>query len=381
MKQRFLRRAFAMAIALLVSGNLLAQITIDGRVNPDEVGTGADKYELLGAFTATNTGFGDWGMEKLYGAASATKLYLAVVGAVEGGDPRNAFKIYIEVPNKEGIALGTPLPSGQLGEGSAFQLANEILDLEAVYGFAIRGGAPNLTATAVDYTNLVDGKAREVNFGDVPNTGAVVTVPENAAYPLFNGTRMAFNNAANLTAHAAEGGTAAWEIELDMSALGIQASDEITVFAAMTGGNGQFYSGNTIPEITRADITSNFGNSPAFNNNTLYPGVQAVTFSVSTLLATFKPAEELSLKAFPNPFSDQTSISFRVKGGVQPVSISIFNYLGQEVRSLVKDARAAGVYREAFDGRNDTGSRLARGTYIAKIQVGDTYSSQRLVIK
>ena len=68
----------------------------------------------------------------------------------------------------------------------------------------------------------------------------------------------------------------------------------------------------------------------------------------------------------PNPFNPTTEIAFDVADNAQ-ISISIFNMLGQRVRSLVNEHRAPGQYTVTWDGRDDSGNGLSSGIYFYRM--------------
>ena len=65
---------------------------------------------------------------------------------------------------------------------------------------------------------------------------------------------------------------------------------------------------------------------------------------------------------FPNPFNPTTSIPFALPSRAQ-VRLSVFNVLGQRVRTLLDGPVEAGYHRLAWDGRNDAGYQAGAGVY------------------
>jgi len=70
---------------------------------------------------------------------------------------------------------------------------------------------------------------------------------------------------------------------------------------------------------------------------------------------------------YPNPFNPATTIGFQINSAGL-VKLSIFNVLGQEVRTLVNELKPVGNYQVVWDGRNNYGNVLPTGTYIYKLQ-------------
>jgi hypothetical protein len=72
---------------------------------------------------------------------------------------------------------------------------------------------------------------------------------------------------------------------------------------------------------------------------------------------------------YPNPFTETTRVRFRHNQDVgQPVTLSIFSTEGVRIRTidLKTDARTMDV---TWDGRNDSGTQVASGMYIVRVQL------------
>lgn len=72
---------------------------------------------------------------------------------------------------------------------------------------------------------------------------------------------------------------------------------------------------------------------------------------------------------FPNPFRTTTKITLDLSVN-SDVTVTIYNILGQRVRTLVQENRLANVYTIEWDGRDDNGSRVANGIYFCHIRAG-----------
>ena len=76
---------------------------------------------------------------------------------------------------------------------------------------------------------------------------------------------------------------------------------------------------------------------------------------------------------YPNPFNPRTVVSSQLPVA-SDVQIVVYDMLGREVAVLVSEHRAAGRYRDTFDG-----SGLASGTYVCRI-VADAFVATRTMI-
>lgn len=82
---------------------------------------------------------------------------------------------------------------------------------------------------------------------------------------------------------------------------------------------------------------------------------------------------------YPNPFQTETVIQYQVgeKGAVQ---IEVYNLLGQRVRMLANKEHAVGKYSVQWDGRNDSGVRVASGVYLYKMSAESFYDSGKMLL-
>jgi len=82
---------------------------------------------------------------------------------------------------------------------------------------------------------------------------------------------------------------------------------------------------------------------------------------------------------YPNPFNPTTNIKFAMpKAG--NVKLTIYNMLGQKVRTLVSNKMKAGRYNVQWNARNDYGARVASGLYFYKMQVNGQHIGSRKMI-
>ena len=81
----------------------------------------------------------------------------------------------------------------------------------------------------------------------------------------------------------------------------------------------------------------------------------------------------------PNPFNPSTTIGYQLPESGQ-VHLSIYNLLGQEVRTLVDATLEAGYYTLDWDGRDDFGRQLASGIYLYRMRVNDFSETRRMML-
>jgi polyhydroxybutyrate depolymerase len=78
------------------------------------------------------------------------------------------------------------------------------------------------------------------------------------------------------------------------------------------------------------------------------------------------PAGVLLPANFPNPFNASTTIPFRVERH-GPVTITVLDAAGRNVRTLLNGVHAAGTYRVVWDGRDASGKPAPSGLYACRM--------------
>ncbi len=373
-----------------------AQIALDGVISANEIGTGGGKYQSLGAFTTPHnatsgpTGFGNAGLLRMYGANSATKLYIGIAGTIEAGG-KNNFQLYMDLPNKSGVPVGTGLPSiagatTSFGTFAGGSIGGTKLELEADAAIAVTGQAD---VQAAIYTSATTAVAKSLGGGaPIPVDGTPSTLPATATtgdYALFANTRVAYkgsatgisDNPGNLNGGGA--GSYALEYEFDRTALGLPSGASIVkVFAAYVSGDA-YWSSDFIPETAGNGKDSgglnNIGFSPDFTDQTRFPGTQSATLSVVVLSSRQADDAVVAMSVFPNPSRGESTVSYQVKGAAQPVSVRVTDLLGRDVQTLLDAPQSAGIHQLRVPMSN-----LAVGVYLVKVQVADKIATRRLAV-
>jgi len=85
---------------------------------------------------------------------------------------------------------------------------------------------------------------------------------------------------------------------------------------------------------------------------------------------------------YPNPFNPSTVISFQLPV-ISEVKLVIYNTNGQFVRTLYSGDMPAGRFEVEWNGKNESGEKVASGVYLAVFKAGDpsTGSGQSFVAK
>ena len=83
--------------------------------------------------------------------------------------------------------------------------------------------------------------------------------------------------------------------------------------------------------------------------------------------------------AVPNPFNPQTRLRFETDAATL-VTVQIVRPDGKRVRRLVSASLGAGVHETIWDGRDDSGRRVAAGVYVATLRAHGETRALRLVL-
>jgi hypothetical protein len=117
---------------------------------------------------------------------------------------------------------------------------------------------------------------------------------------------------------------------------------------------------------------------------TVFSGEAAInenkTQSLTSLEIRQIPTEFALNQNYPNPFNPTTSIRYQLPKEAH-VTISIYNILGNKVRTLVDNqAKPAGYYLVQWDGLNDAGNQLPSGTYLYHINAGSFNATKKMLL-
>lgn len=80
----------------------------------------------------------------------------------------------------------------------------------------------------------------------------------------------------------------------------------------------------------------------------------------------------------PNPMVGSTRIAYDLPERAK-VRLRVFDTAGRRVRTLVDQRVGAGRHFTTWDGRDEEGSRVARGIYFYELDVGDAVTTRKLV--
>jgi len=87
----------------------------------------------------------------------------------------------------------------------------------------------------------------------------------------------------------------------------------------------------------------------------------------------------LSVKNYPNPFTDSTTLSLSLNRKTM-LSIDIFDLVGNKVKSLLNKEMEMGDHSVTWDGTSDFGSRLTGGFYLYRIKTENNSITKKMLL-
>jgi hypothetical protein len=91
------------------------------------------------------------------------------------------------------------------------------------------------------------------------------------------------------------------------------------------------------------------------------------------------PITNVLYQNYPNPFNPETTISYQI-GRRGPVTLEIYNMLGQKIRTLVHENQSPGQHQIHWNGANDAGNSVASGIYIYSLKTSEFTQTRKLVL-
>ncbi len=81
----------------------------------------------------------------------------------------------------------------------------------------------------------------------------------------------------------------------------------------------------------------------------------------------------------PNPFNPETIIDYQLPISCH-VAITIYNTLGQEIRTLIHGEQQAGYHQLVWDGRDNSGQQVGSGIYLYQMRAGEFGALKKMVL-
>lgn len=82
---------------------------------------------------------------------------------------------------------------------------------------------------------------------------------------------------------------------------------------------------------------------------------------------------------YPNPFGEITAISYQLSNSTR-FDLSIYNVMGQKVKTLVKGVNEPGLHRAHWDRTDTCGKRVSSGIYFCRLQTERVSQTRKIVL-
>ncbi|MFA6472205.1 MAG: T9SS type A sorting domain-containing protein [Candidatus Latescibacterota bacterium] len=103
------------------------------------------------------------------------------------------------------------------------------------------------------------------------------------------------------------------------------------------------------------------------------------TINITVGVKTITPVPFSLGQNFPNPFNPSTVIDFAI-----PISgetkLTIYNILGQSIRTLVNGYFSQGAHTVVWDGRDDSGKGVGAGVYLYRLKSGGHAETKKMLL-
>ena len=126
-------------------------------------------------------------------------------------------------------------------------------------------------------------------------------------------------------------------------------------------------------------------NDPQKPVQTLLIKLNVGTSGVDGNLSDIIPQKYGLAQNYPNPLSLKSNASFSTTikyqlPAAQNVDISIYNILGQKVKTIINEKKQAGYYQAVWDGRSFLGQYVPSGIYFYRIKAGEYVQNRKMLV-
>jgi len=173
-------------------------------------------------------------------------------------------------------------------------------------------------------------------------------------------------------------------VEIETGCLSGLEENEKIIFVPIWAWSQNYWVDKNIQEdytylyfVTAKDVTSHESGQSNITSTIVPPG------SFSKIFSNFSgeviPKIYLLYQNYPNPFNPVTTIRYQVPEDVH-VTLEVFNFLGQKVRTLVNEFKAEGYYPVVWDSKDDYNQTLPSGIYYYRLTTDKFTATKKLVL-
>ena len=215
-------------------------------------------------------------------------------------------------------------------------------------------------------------------------TNDITTDVDVYIYDDFNGTTLSNLLASKLNQSYSEAGYHSVQLDapLEVSSgsdiyVAVKVTNDSYMYPVAADGTGPNETATTYISITGSswtDLGVSYGEDVGIRVRGTYSLGLSVDDDEDDLPYDFNLEQN-----FPNPFNPNTSIAFTLPERAD-VNLTVYNLLGQKVRTLVDEFRQAGEHTVQWNGHDEADRPLATGVYYYQITAGDRSATRKMVL-
>ena len=235
-------------------------------------------------------------------------------------------------------------------------------------------GTTSLSVSASTMADNSDGESRDLSV----DFSATWDVPVAAELASFASQITVDDNVLLQWGVASQSNNLGWEI--------FRSTDN-RVFAKVSDlivgeGNSDEFSSYSYTDgnLPITDVLYYYLNQIDLDGTTSRSQVIEVLFSPTAVSQQALPLVNSLKQNYPNPFNPETTISYDLSGE-SVVTLTIYDISGQVIRTMVNNqAMSAGQYKSVWDGRDESGIKVASGVYFYQLHTGDFVAKKKMTL-
>lgn len=91
------------------------------------------------------------------------------------------------------------------------------------------------------------------------------------------------------------------------------------------------------------------------------------------------PSAFMLKQNYPNPFNPTTVIQYQLSKNSM-VTLEVFNFIGQRIKTLVQQNQPSGIHMQIWDGTNDYGEIVPTGVYFYQLHSGTFSETKKMLL-
>jgi len=235
-------------------------------------------------------------------------------------------------------------------------------------------GTTSLSVTASTTADNSDGESRDLSV----DFSATWDVPVAAELASFASQITVDDNVLLQWSVASQSNNLGWEVFRSTdNRIYTKASDLIVGDGTSDEFSSYSYIDTNLPI---ADVLYYYLNQIDLDGTTTRSQVIEVLLSPTAISQQALPIANALRQNYPNPFNPETTISYDLNGE-SIVILTIYDLSGQIIRTLVNDqAMSAGHYKSVWDGRDESGAKVASGVYFYQLRAGGFIAKKKMTL-